>query len=151
MGHQCRSYSVLPVTNHLLLSPASPRSSLSVPADLPTSEGASLSVGTSLLLQLPSRGAGPVPFPLFFFSFFHPIRLHRDSYCPFRFLRSSASVQQVLYGAVPFVDVFLMYLWGEVNSSSSYSAIFLFPIFLGLSLTIIFSKYFSNLCIWICQ
>lgn len=33
MGHQCRSYSVLLVTNHLLLSPVSPRSSLSVPVD----------------------------------------------------------------------------------------------------------------------
>lgn len=64
---------MLLVTNHLLLSPVSPRSSLSVPVDLPTSEGASLSVGTSLLLQLPTRGAGLVSFPLFFFLSFIPL------------------------------------------------------------------------------
>ena len=37
----------------------------------PLCEGASLSVGTSSHLQFPAKGAGPFPFPLFFFSFFH--------------------------------------------------------------------------------
>ena len=36
MDHPCRSYSVLPATDLLLCSPPSFRSSLSVPADLPT-------------------------------------------------------------------------------------------------------------------
>ena len=51
--------------------------------------------GTSPLLQLPSRGAGPIPLPLLFFlpSFFHSTWLCRGLYCPFWCPRSSASVQ----------------------------------------------------------
>ena len=44
------------------------RSSPSVPADLPNGEGASLSAGTSSLLQLPTREWVQVPF-CFSFSF----------------------------------------------------------------------------------
>ena len=53
---------------------------------------------------------------LFAFSFFHPTQLHRDLSCPFRCLRASAGVQLVLCEIYPCVDVFLMHLWGEVNS-----------------------------------
>ena len=55
------------------------------PSWSPCSEGASLSAGTSPLLQLPSpRGAGPFAVPLFFFSFFHPTQVHGDFSGPFR-------------------------------------------------------------------
>ena len=68
--HPCRSHSVLPVTDWLLHFPLSPRSSPSVPSDLPTGEGISPGVRTSPLLQLPSKGTCPVPLPLFFFMSF---------------------------------------------------------------------------------
>ena len=54
---------------------------------------------TSPYLQFSNRGAGPVLLPLLFLfpsSFFCPTQLHGDLSCPFRCLRSSASVQQVL-------------------------------------------------------
>ena len=47
----------------------------------------------------PTRGAGPIPLPFLFLfpsSFFWPTWLCGDISCPFRCLRSSVSVQQVL-------------------------------------------------------
>ena len=76
------------------------------------------------------RGAVPVPLPLLFFffsSFFHPIHLRGYLSCPFGCLRSSASVQPMLHESFPFVDVFLMHLWGEMNSTSSHSSTILIP------------------------
>ena len=60
---------------------------------------ASPDAGASLHLQLPTRGAGPILLPLLFLfpsCFFCPNQLRGDLSCPFRCLRSSASVQQVL-------------------------------------------------------
>ena len=95
--HLCRSHSVLPATDQLSRSPPSPRSSPSVPDDHSAGEGASLGVGTSLLLQLPQRHRSHSTSSfLFFFSFFHPTQLRRDLSCPFRCPRSSVSVQQLL-------------------------------------------------------
>ena len=54
--------------------------------------------------------------------------LWRDFSCPLRCLKSSTSVQQVLYeNCCKFVDVFLMYLWQETNSTSFYSSILTLP------------------------
>ena len=126
MDPQWRSYTVLPATDRLLQCPLSPQIFHSVPADLPASEGAFLSVGTSPLLQVPPKRCRSHPvfsFLLFFFPFF--------------ILPGCLGIFLVLLGVqgpllvfsrcsvriVPFVDVVLMYLWGEVNSTSSYSAI----------------------------
>lgn len=55
----------MPTTSQLC-SPLSLRSSLSVPADLPTVEGASQGVGSLSSSSPPSRGTGPILLPLFF-------------------------------------------------------------------------------------
>ena len=47
-------------------------------------------------LLFPTRGTGPFLFPPFLKNLFHPTWLHGDFSCPFRCLRSFASVQQVL-------------------------------------------------------
>ena len=99
MNHLCRSHSVLSATDRLFHPPLTASDAPSVPTDFPVDEGASPDVGTSPLPQLPTRGTGPIPLPLLFFSpssFFHPIRLRRDLSCPFQCPRSSASVQPVL-------------------------------------------------------
>ena len=95
--HLCKSHSLLHATDQLLGSPSSPHSSLSVSADLPIGEGASPDAGTSAHLKLPDRSANPVLLPLLFLfpsSFFPHTQLCGDLSCPFRFPRSSASVQQ---------------------------------------------------------
>ena len=71
--------SVLPATNHLLYSPLSLHSSLSLPVDLPKGEGASQGVGLCPLLLFPPRIAGcillpflllpPSPYPVMWRSF----------------------------------------------------------------------------------
>ena len=70
------------------------QSSLCVPAGLPAGEEASLSVGTSPLLQFPIQGCRVCLTP--FFSFFHPDQVVWVFSCPFKCLKSSTSVQQVL-------------------------------------------------------
>ena len=95
----CGSHSVLPATDRLLHSPPGLRSSTSVPADLPTSEGAFPVQEPLLFFSFSLQGhrsrpaCSPLPFP-----FFYPYRtwLHRDLSCPCRHPRSSASVQHVL-------------------------------------------------------
>ena len=71
----------------------------SVSIDLPIIERASPDVETSLFLQLPTyKVVGSILLSLLFFfsSFFHPTWLSWNLSCPFRCLRSSASVQPVL-------------------------------------------------------
>ena len=58
----------------------------------------------------------------FFFFSFHPAYICGELSCPFRHLRSSGGVQLVFsrwsVRIVPLVEVFLMHLWEEVNSTS---------------------------------
>ena len=81
---------------------------------------ASLDAGTSPLFQLPLSDAGPIQLPLLFLfpsSFFHPTQLRGDLSCPFRCLRSSAIVQQVLcencsiYRCTLLKEFLFIYLW----------------------------------------
>ena len=68
------------------------------PSWLPHHEWAFLSVGTSPYLQFPTSSAGLLLFPLFFlFFFFHYNWSGEDFSYPFRCLRSSTSVQLVLF------------------------------------------------------
>ena len=85
-----------------------------------SSEGASQSVGTFSLSQLPPRGTSPVPIP--FFSFALPSCVE--------ILLAILGVGDILPAfsryfvrIVPDVDVFLLYLWAEVSSLPFYSAI----------------------------
>ena len=98
--HLYRSHSVLPATDWLLRSSPGPQSSPSVPADFPPVRRLPWVREPLLSFSfLDPRDAGPIPLPLLFLfpsSFFCPILLHRDLSFPFRYLRYSASVQQVL-------------------------------------------------------
>ena len=89
-----------------------------VPADFPTV----CSAGTSPHLQLPARHAGPFPIPRFFLSFIlsgcEGFFLILWGVWSLLLMFSRCSVR-----VFPFVDVFLMYLYGELNTASSYSAI----------------------------
>ena len=123
--HLCRSHSVLPSTDQLLGSPPSPQSSPSVPADLPAREGASSGVG--IFSHLSSLPGTQVPscflsssFSLFLSSIppgYMGIFLGLFGVTGPLLVFSRCSVR-----IVPFVDVFLMCLWGEINSTSSYSS-----------------------------
>ena len=130
MDHLCMSHSVLPATDWLLLSPLTP-------------EAPFLSQLISLLVRRLPWIQEPLP------SFSSP----PEAQVPFHFLSSSfslllsfvlpsyAGIFLVLLGVqgpllvfnqcslriVPFVDVFLMHLWGEMNSTSSYSSTILTP------------------------
>ena len=122
----CRCHSVLPATDWLLHSPLSPQISPSVTADLSVCEGASL-VQERLLSfsspppppSVPSRFLSS-SFSLLF-SFILPgytgILLFLLGVLGLLLVFSMCSVR-----IVPFVDVFLMCLWGEVNSKSSCSS-----------------------------
>ena len=103
----------------LLHCPPSLWSSLSVPADLPATEGASQSEGTFPLSQLPPRGTGAVLITFFFFLLSYPV-IFLTALVVWDLLLefSRYSVR-----TVPHVDIFLMYLWEEVSSTSFYSAI----------------------------
>lgn len=94
--HQCTSHSVLPATDWMLCSPLSLQISLYIPADLVTSEGTSLCVGTSLPFRsfpwVQVFGSLPHVSFLLFFSF-SPIQLCRGPSWPFRCSSSFVSVQ----------------------------------------------------------
>ena len=81
--------------------------------------------GSFLHLQPPAGLLLPFLIPLFFFSFFHPIWLQGDFF--FFVLFGVWSLQLVFrknsVRTVPFVVAFLMCWWGEMNSTSSSSAI----------------------------
>ena len=76
-------------------------------------------------LQLPSRSRDLILPPLLFLSpsFFYPARLYGNHAFPFMCLKSSASIQQVLCENFSVFDVFLMYLWREMNMFSCPSTI----------------------------
>ena len=123
MDRQCTPHSVLPATDVLLHYPVSPRGSPPVLAGLPTIEGSFPGVGPSPLLPLlHSMDVGPILFSLFFYlSFILPawqgICLGLLSAQGSLLVFSRCSVRTVLFS-----DVFLMYLRGEVCSTSPYSA-----------------------------
>ena len=108
-------------SSHTLLS--SLWSSASVQADLLAGEGGSQGEGTFPLSRLPPRGAGPLPIPpLLLFPFILPryMGIFLAALVVWDLLQafSRYSVR-----TVPHVDVFLMYLWEEVSSTSLYSTI----------------------------
>lgn len=116
MDLQRMSYSVLSATDMLLHYPLSPWSSPPVLADLSTSEGAFPSVGPSLLLFLHPMDVCTILFSLFFYvSFILP-----GCQGIFLVLLGPQGILLVLSRCsvitVPFADVFLKYLWGEVSS-----------------------------------
>ena len=126
----CRSHSVLPATDWLLHSPLRSQSSPSVPADLPAGEGASPDAGTCSLLQLPPRGVGPVLLPLL--SFFPSSFFHLTWLCGIFLVFLDVQGPLLMFSRfsviiVPFVDVFLMHLWGKLNSTSCHSSAILTP------------------------
>ena len=125
MDHAHRSHSVLPSTDQLLHSPLSPWNSFWVPADFPNWEVRGFLCVQELLLTFGSPPGVLVPSHFlfsFFLSFILPgcvgIFLVLLDVWGLLLVFSKSSVR-----IVPFVDVFLMYLWGEANSTSSYSAI----------------------------
>ena len=134
----CRAHCVLPAGPAVSLPSDRPRWFPSVPTNLPLHKGVSLDARTSQLLQIPHLEADPIPLPVLFFPSFV---LHGSTWI---FLVLS-SVQGLLLvfsqwsvRTVPSVDVFLMHLWGEMNSLSYFSAILLFPILLCIDLTFFF-------------
>ena len=91
--------------------------------DLPTCERGSLDVSTSPVLQLLPQGYRSC---LISFSLLPSFIL--PSYAGiFPFWVSEASVQLVFCANSSIVDVFLMLLWAEMNSTSSYSSAILTP------------------------
>lgn len=115
----CRPHSVSPRPGALLFS--KPRNTPSVSADPLTGEGTSPDVKILSHFQLPSRSKDLIPPPLLFLfpSAFHPAWLYGTHSFPFMCLKSSASIQQVLCENFSIFEVFLMYLWGEMNSMFS--------------------------------
>ena len=87
------------------------------PGWFPHCEGSGFSWMWELLLTFIFLPELLVPFliSLFIFSFFFPTQLWGDFSCPFRHLKSSANPQQVFCETVPLIDIFFMYLWGEMN------------------------------------
>ena len=87
------------------------------PGWFPHCEGSGFSWMWELLLTFIFLPELLVPFliSLFIFYFFFPTQLWGDYSCPFRHLKSSANPQQVFCETVPLIDIFFMYLWGEMN------------------------------------
>ena len=147
MGHAHSSYFALPSTDYLLHSPLIPWRSLSVPADFPTVRGFFWVWKTLLTFSFPLGLL--ILFDSPFLSFVLP-------YCEGSFLVflgvqslplmfSRCSVR-----TVSFVDVFLMHLWREINSMSSYSSILTFPPTFSMYKTISsVNSYASSFPVWI--
>ena len=115
-------------TDLLLCSPLSPWSSPSVPAD-PGSERASPDAEISPLLQLPIGVQVP---SRFYSSSFSLISFILPGYSGIFLVISGVQGPLLVFSwcsvrIIPFVDVFLMHLWGEMNSVCSYSSIILNP------------------------
>lgn len=123
MDHLCRSHFVASTTDWLLHSLPSPRTSSSIPADHPNSEGISpdllmkyrlfvvaqqrshiqlfVAPNQELLISFSSPPCRPhlafYPLPFSFFLLSYPIKTpKKDLSHPFRYLRFPASVQQML-------------------------------------------------------
>lgn len=120
VGHAHSSYFALPSTDYLLHSPLIPWRSLSVPTDFPTvriflsveklfSPSAS-PLGLLILFDSPFLSLSYLVVRVVFLFFFLGVQS-----LPLMFSRCSVRT-------VSFVDVFLMYLWGEINSMSYYSS-----------------------------
>ena len=95
------------------------------PVDFPTMQSFFYTCGTSLHLQLPTRVASPLFVILVFFSFFISFFLVVRRF--FLIFLSVWRLLQILSRCsmrmVPFVEVFLMHLWGAMNPTSSYSTV----------------------------
>ena len=121
MDHLCRSHSGLSATDWLFHPPLnSLRCSPSVPTDFPIGEGASPDAGNSSLLQLPLRGTDPIPLPLLFFSL---LSFVLPSYVGIFLVLTGVQGLLLVFSQcsvriLPSVDVFLIHLWREINSTS---------------------------------
>ena len=116
--HLSWSVYVLPAASWLLHSSLSLCHALSVPADLPAGEGGAPGEETFPVLQLPSRDTRsffPFPPTLLRYMVIFLVVLITEGLLP-EFSRYSVRI-------VPHVNVFLMYLWEEVSSTSFYSTI----------------------------
>ena len=130
--HEHSSLSCRPQTSCCV--PLDHERSPSVPVAFPTGRVLLWVAGTSPHLQLPTRSAGPFPFPLFFLfflSFILPSCM--GTFIVLLGVQDLPLVFSRCFVRIPFVDVFLMHLCGDVNSTFSYSAI-LTPPPLGLNL-----------------
>ena len=115
----CRSHFVLPATDWLLGSPPRPRGSPFVPADLPTSEGAFPGVGLFLTFSSPPGGQVLSGFLSSCFSLLLSFILpgYMGILLVFLGVRGPLLMfSRCSVRIVPFVDVFLMCLLGEMNS-----------------------------------
>ena len=124
------SYFVLLSTDHQLHSPLIPRRSLSIPADFPTVRECFWVWRPPLTFSFPQGLLVPFLIPLFLFFFFLSLILPSGEGIFPIFLgvwSLSLMFSRCSLRIVPFVDVFLMYLWGETNSTSSYSSILTTP------------------------
>lgn len=115
--HVHSSYFVMPFTDGPPYSPLILWRSLSVPQISPP-------WGDFLIKNLFSPSAFPQvagPFLIFFFSFSLP---HCEGiFLSFYVFRAFSNIQQVLcVRIVPFIDIFLMYWWGDMNSCILLSA-----------------------------
>ena len=124
MDHLCRSHSVLSAQTGLFTLLPQPQKLPFCPILFPHQCGGfpgcrSLSSASAA----PPSSADPIPLPFLFFfpSFFHPTWLCGDLSYRFR-CPSSSAFSQCSVRAVPSIDVFLMHLWREMNSMSSYSS-----------------------------
>ena len=110
----------------------SPQSFLSVPVDLAAGERASPRTGTSPLLQHPDPGAQILSH--FLPSFFSlPLLWVLSVYAGIFLVLPGAQGPRLMFSrgsvrTVPFIDVFLMCLWGEVNSTPSCASAVLTPL-----------------------
>lgn len=120
----------------------------SVPTDFHTDKRVSLDTGISPLLHPQGHRSHSASRPLFFTSsFLYPTQLCRKLSCPFWCPRSSASVQLVLCEncsiciCILLIHIFLIHLWREMTSRSSYylAILLFFMLLFHSSLTIILS------------
>ena len=123
----------LPQTLVVSLSSDSPRTSPFVPTVLFTYEGASPGVGTLPLLQFLQ---GHRYHPIFSFIFpplflFHSLSYMRIFSCPLGVQGPLLEFSRCSERTVQLVDVLLMYLWEEMNSTCSFSSVLSQSLFLS--------------------
>ena len=125
-GMDCLCSSHCPVCRRPAISSSSEslRCFPSVPTNFPVSEGVFPDAGTSLLLQLPPGEQVP---SCFLSSSFSLLSFILPSYAGIFIVLSGVQglllvFSQYFVTIVPSIDVFLMHLWREMNSMSSYSS-----------------------------